>query len=573
MRRRRSLLLLSACLLLLAPATAAAQELDYVDLEGRKLLGLRLAGPGAVAGSALTTGDFDGDGTDDLVVGAHGASPRGRRDAGGVEVLYGPIVGRRPKDRLLILGAEPMDRTGISVADAGDLDGDGAAELAIGAYQASPLGRPGAGLVYIVPGRSTGVVDLADPAANVQRILGARPSDNVGRSLAGIGDQDGDGVADLLVGAPGADPGGRFRAGAAYVTRGFDIPGRVLDLAAPLGDWAFRIAGPGDGAVAGWSVAGGGDRDGDGDPDYAIGAPEDLARAGRVFLVAGGWRPGGIDLGTRPPGVTRIVGPRPGHLLGFSLADVGDFNDDGTSDIAAGAWGASPRGRRQAGQVFVLGRNASLMRPTVMGAAVGDRAGRAVAAAGDLDGDGRPDLLVGASAAQLGDAEYAGSVAIVRSGPGTVVDLEEFERRVLVAGSAEQTRLGDALAGDADLDGDGRPDVAIGVPGTGRSQRRGGVLFLPNPYPVSLRVTRAGRSWCRGGRFTATVNLDGAAFVRVDLRGSGRARSVTRRLPVGTSEVSLAWAGAARGTARLRVRATGRDGRRVERRVQVPASC
>lgn len=571
----RRLLLALACASLAVPAVAGAQSApDYVDLEGRKRLPLRLASPDAVAGSALATGDFNGDGADDLAVGAYGATPMGREEAGGVEVLFGPIVARKPKARLVVLGAAPLDRTGIALANLGDIDDDGADELGIGAYQASPLGRPGAGMVYVLEPNRAGTIDLADPAFEGRRILGARPADNLGRSLAGVGDQDADGLPDLLLGAPGADPGNRVRAGAAYVVKSDLTPGGVLDLAVAPGTQAFRFAGPGEGAVAGWAVAGGDDRDGDDQPDFAIAAPEDVNRAGRVFLVSGGWRTEGVDLGGRPPGVDRIVGPRGGQLLGFSLAEVGDFSGDGLSDYAVGSWGSSPRKRRQAGQVYVLTRNASLMRPTVMGAGDGDRLGRAVAGGRDLSGDGRPDLVLGASAAQIGDADYSGAAAIVPAGTGRIIDLEEdFDKRVLLAGAPRQSRLGDAVAGDADLDGDGRADVVLGIPGAGGVQRRGAVLLVPNPYPVRVRITRAGRTWCRAGRLVATVSVNGSAFLRASLSGGGRSRSLTRRVGEGEAEVALRWAGRRARTARLRIRATGRDGRRVERSVRVPAGC
>lgn len=566
---RRLLPLLALAATLVVPASAAAQ-LDYVDLDGRKTLGLRISAPAAAAGSALATGDFNGDGHDDLAVGAYGASPMSRAEAGAVEVLYGPIVARKPRARLVIVGAQSLDRAGIAIADAGDLDGDGASELAIGAYQASPLGRPGAGIVYIVRGGKTGVVDLADPLFDGAKILGAAPADNLGRSLVSVGDQDGDDVFDLLVGAPGADPGFRIRAGAAYVVRGDVTPGRVLDLAAAAPNEAFQLAGPGEGAVAGWAVAGGNDRDGDDQPDYAIAAPEDVNRSGRVFLVSGGWRPGGVDLGVRPPGVQRIVGPRAGQLLGFSLADIGDFDGDGLSDIAAGSWASSPRKRRQAGQVYVLTKTPSLMRPTVMGAGDGDRTGRAVAAAGDVSGDGRPDLLIGASAAQVGDAEYAGTAILVPAGSGRIVDVDENpDKRVLFPGQRRQARLADAVAGDADLDGDGRVDIVLGIPGADGMERRGAVLLVPNPYPVRLRITRPGRSWCQGGRLVATVSVNGDATIRA-IAGS---RSVKRRVEEGATQVRLRWSPRRAGTARLTVHATGKDGRRVTRRVTVPAGC
>ncbi|HYF28454.1 MAG TPA: FG-GAP-like repeat-containing protein [Baekduia sp.] len=569
---RRPLVLGSLLALLLAGPAAAAQAPDYVDLTKRKLLPLQIAVPGAVAGSALATGDFNGDGADDLAVGAHGASPADRVNAGAAEVLYGPITGGRPKGRLLILGPEPGARAGIALADVGDITGDGISDLAVGASQASPEGRTTAGVVRIVPGGATGVYDMARGDLPGFSILGAAPADNAGRALAGIGDQDGDEIPDMLVGAPGVDAFGRVRAGAAYVVRGGTLRLRSVDLAAASGA-AQRFGGAAEGAVTGYAVAGGGDRDGDDVPDFAIGAPEDQLRAGRVYVVTGGLRSAGVDLAGAAGGIVRVTGERPGYLFGFSLADLGDFNGDGLSDLAAGAWGASPRDRRSAGQVFVLTKDPTRLRPTILGAATRDRLGRAVAAAGDVDSDGRADLLAGASSADLGDAEYAGAVAIVPARKRSTFDLDDFVTRIALSGTPRQTRLGDALAGDADLDGDGRVDAALGAPGAGGMSKRGGVLLVPNPYPVDLDVERVRRSWCAAGRLRFSVRLDGAASVRGFLTSGVRRRQLRRSLPAGFTELSFPWAGRSSAAARLQVRATGRDGRRVQRTVRVPAGC
>ncbi|WP_205698627.1 integrin alpha [Conexibacter sp. SYSU D00693] len=571
MRRLLPAAALLAALVCAAPA--GAQELpDYIDTAELRQLELRSRVPDAVAGSALATGDFDGDGNDDLAVGARGLSPLGRDEAGGVEVLFGPITGRRAAGRLMVYGAEAHERAGTALANAGDVDGDGADDLAIGAYQASPVDRPAAGRVYVVFGRGEGELDLANLGPDGQKIWGAMPADNLGRSLASVGDQDGDGRPDLLLGAPGADPGGRVRAGAAFVVRGDPTPERIVDLAAP-GDQAFAFAGPSEGATAGWSVAGGGDRDGDGLADYAIAAPEDVTRSGRVWLVKGGWRPGSTDLLLGGPGIQGVVGPRPGSLLGFSLADVGDVTGDRLADIAAGAWGSSPRQRKQAGQVYVLPRNGALLRPTVFGATDRDRAGRAVAAAGDMDGDGRRDLLVGSSAADVGDVAFAGAAAVVRGTKEQEVDLAIPEERLLIAGSVQQSRFGDALAGDADLDGDGRPDLAVSAPGSGGRSLRGGVYLVRNPYPVRLSVLEPEGGWCDVGRLDVGIRVTGAASLGLRVAAGRRSRTSNVRARPGAQTFSLRWPGGSGARATLRVRARGSDGQTVTRTVRVPDGC
>jgi hypothetical protein len=525
---------------LAAPTPAVAQDiLQRVDLRTAPVVPMVLATAASGAGGAAAIGDFDGDGAADVAIGAFNATVRGRKSAGAVEVRFGPI--RKHPPRLLILGAATGDHTGFSLANAGDVDGDGSDDLIIGAYEASPRGRLTAGSVYLVYGRGEGTLDLANPGVQALRIDGPLRRDNIGQSVAAAGDQDGDGAPDILIGSPGADPFGRGRAGAAWIVHG-QGGGGTVDLASPDAQ-ATQLAGAEEVGAAGWSVAGGKDFDGDGRPDLAIGAPEDgtvdtNTGPGAVYLVRGPANTGGVqDLSLPSPNLLEIHGPFAGDLFGWSLAMTGDMNGDKRGDLAVGAWNYPPYKRDQGGSVFVV--NGTPTTGTVVAASGGKRgyridgaddsarAGRAVAAAGDLDGDGVPDLVVGSSGLGSLGRDFVGAADIVygaqREDP---VDLSELNLGMHIEGVHTNDRTGDALAAGGDLDGDGRPDVIVGAPNMGED-RQGGAYLVSDPAPVVLTLARKSSSCTRP---SVMIGVNARATVRVTSRvGKGRKRTRTVR--------------------------------------------
>jgi len=227
----------------------------------------RLLGDGD-AGSAVAGGDLDGDGVMDAVVGAPGA--------GEVGIFQGPLSGSLSWRAAAVLRSD-IEGEGFGVALAvGDLDGDGYADLAVGGAELNGLGDQ-SGAVHWYTG---GAGALA--AAGV--MIGESPRDNAGYRLA-AGDLSGDGVDDLLVGAPGADRGEHADVGAVYAVV-LPATGRWS-----LGDAALRVRGEGDYDAAGSGLAVPGDVDGDGSNELLIGAPRSDAgdyAAGAAWLITGG---------------------------------------------------------------------------------------------------------------------------------------------------------------------------------------------------------------------------------------------------------------------------------------------
>jgi len=259
---------------------------------------------GAAADSALgfavTYADFNGDGVDDLLVGAYGAAGSGEAyvtfgkpgtafgtlAASGRNVLDVAALGAG--DGLIVRGAAANDLAGYSVASSGDFNGDGIADIAVGASAADRGGAADAGAVYVLFGRSSSsalgtldgsgrrVVDLAGlDAADGLTLIGAQAGASTGGALARVGDFNGDGYDDLLIGAPGVTGAGGTAAGAAYLIFG-RAAGGTVDLAALTAADGLVIRGNETGNdVLGGVVSGGGDINGDGYDDLVV--SDDLA--------------------------------------------------------------------------------------------------------------------------------------------------------------------------------------------------------------------------------------------------------------------------------------------------------
>ncbi len=288
-----------------------------------------LVGTGALRfGASISGGDFDGDGVDDLVVGAvNYCDACGSRQQGATFLFSGPVSGTlSPAEASTTLVGEEMgDASGNAVANAGDIDGDGLNDLVVGALNHQGPGND-AGAVYLVAGPAGDSMTLADADA---RVVGSGDSAYFGFSVAGAGDWDADGYRDVVVGAYGADHDDRNHCGATYVIRG---PMDIEDVA----NAAATIYGEAESGFLGWSVAGGADVDADGYDDvlagaYAAGNDEE-SLTGRAALLHG------PDSGTFTVGETdgRFFGEHAFDQLGRGTA-LGDLDADGYGDVILSA--------------------------------------------------------------------------------------------------------------------------------------------------------------------------------------------------------------------------------------------
>lgn len=388
--------------------------------------------------SVAIAGDTNGDGHDDLLVGARFSDPGGLTGAGSV-MLYSGFHGGllRQWD-----GDAAGDLLGSSVAGVGDLNGDGLADVMMGATGASPGGVTGAGSVYVYSGLDGSLILQLD---------GASAGDNFGHSCAAAGDIDGDTLGDLVIGAP-------FTlgwVGTASVYSGAD--GSLLH------EW--HGSSPLD--SLGWSVAGAGDLDNDGTPDLITGAPlaspSGLARAGTVFAYSG----------TTGALLHQWDGAASEDRLGRAVDGVGDLDADGFDDVVIGASGTSPGGIPDAGSAFAYSGNTGALMMQWHGDDAGGALGEAVAGAGDVNLDGTPDVLVGAPFTDANGGTVNGSVFTYSGVDGSLLNRRD--------GSADFSQFGGALDGGGNVSPNGYADHIVGARGQGSGGGAAGVYGF-NPF-------------------------------------------------------------------------------------------
>ena len=355
-------------------------------------------------------GDVNGDGLADVIVGASSNDENGS-NSGSARVFSG-------SDGSVLhnfLGDEPADGFGGSVSGAGDVNGDGTPDLIVGATGDS--------------GGSARVLSGSDGSV-LHNFVADGSSDLFGISVSGAGDINGDGMADLIVGASS----GVVSNGYARVLSGRD--GSVL----------YNFVGDGRDDLFGRSVSGAGDINGDGTPDLIIGVPfEDNNGFGsgsaRVFSGSDGSVLHNFD------------GDSKNDNLGVSVSGAGDVNSDGMADIIVGAY------LDDGGRARVLsGKDGSVLYNFDRDGG-GGQFGWSVSNTGDVNKDGIEDFIVGAPRAETGLFFFSGSVRVLSGKDGSV--LYDFN------GDDDGDEFGSSVSGAGDVNGDGVADFIVGAPSGG----------------------------------------------------------------------------------------------------------
>jgi hypothetical protein len=429
-----------------------------------------------------SAGDVNGDGFDDLIVGASSSDPNGSY-SGASYVVFGKTDGTavEPSDiaagsgGFVINGILEYDYAGSSVSSAGDVNGDGFDDLIVGAKGA---GTNGSGASYVVFGKTDGtpveLSEIENTGTGGFVINGVSSGDNVGRSVSSAGDVNGDGLDDLIVGASGDDPSGNANSGSSFVVFG-KTDGTAVELSTiEVGTGGFVINGVSTGDYSGFSVSSAGDVNGDGFDDLIVGAMGDDPNgsySGASFVVFGKTDGTKVELSAIEVGTDGFVinGVSANDRSGFSVSSAGDVNGDGLDDLIVGAWGDDPNGNANSGASFVVfgkkdGTAVELSTIeagtggfVINGVATGDESGRSVSPAGDVNGDGYDDLIVGAPGANASFVVFGGNFTGAVTEVGTTGDdtlTGTATNNVIFAGTGDDT-----------LDGGGGADVLSGGAG------------------------------------------------------------------------------------------------------------
>ncbi len=461
-------------------------------------------------------GDLDGDGFADLAVGARGNSfGPGYGPGGAVHILFLNASGTVISSKKIAGGTDGVPsladtvRFGAAVANLGDLDGDGVTDLAVGDTKGNTYGA-----VHILFLNANGTVKSSTKIAsgtNGGPILdGFSPS--FGCSLASLGDLDGDGVTDLAVGAY-LESTTAFATGAVHIL--------FLNASGTVKSSTRISSGTGGGPTLvhdsnfGTSLANIGDLDGDGVADLAVGAYRDAGTlySGAVYVLLLN-ASGTAKSSTKIDSLTGGGPPLASHVrFGHSVANVGDQDGDGVNDLAVGST-RDDRGGYNRGALHILFLNSSgtVKGRTKIGSGIGggpvlsnsNEFGRSVANMGDLDGDGRTDLAVGAN----GDSESSsrGAVHILRLGPNAFPNLAptalSLAPRTVAANAPVGTAIGNFTTTDPDAENTFTYTFAAGSGSTDNAsfaivgnQLRSNTLFnvlVKSSYSIRVRTTDQG---------------------------------------------------------------------------------
>ena len=474
-----------------------------------------------LVGRALGGGDINGDGLSDVIVAVAGGE---ENDRGQALVVFGTsstmpaLIDTSWADGnngFVIQGEADGDFLGFSLSEAGDMNGDGLQDMVLGAYLADPGTTTNAGKAYVLYGEENGFGALVELAfldgVNGFKLFGENDGDFAGYHVSAGGDINGDGLDDVLIAAPFASPNGRDESGRVYVVYGqagprdIEIPLALLD-----GSDGFFVEGDLADDHLGTALGDVGDFNGDGFDDFTIGAEDasgsGLGGSGDVYLVYGGGDLPAVLAAADIVGNHGLffAGVDAGDGLGKSANGAGDMNGDGYDDLIFGANNADGINNSlgQSGEAFVVWGGANVSTGlsisdldgsngfAMLGIKNDDSAGFTTNSAGDTNGDGFDDIVVGAF---RGGIASTGEAYLLYGGDHSDAVDE-------LGGDSNDTLLGDSTANV--IVGGGGDDMIVGFGGADALRGGSGDDVLSVADSTFLKVN--------GGSGTDTLRWDPA---------------------------------------------------------------
>jgi hypothetical protein len=451
---------------------------------------------GGFGNSVSTAGDVNGDGFSDVIVGQRLADAPGE-EAGAAYVYHGSPTGLSNSPDWSAAGEQAVDHFGDVVSTAGDVNGDGFADVIIGVPDRDS--GPTAGSAYVYHGSASGLSATPDWVQN-----GGTGNEQFGFSVS-AGDFDGDGLSDVVVGVPGYDGEG-LDMGGVFVYFGTSSGVSSSPLIIEVNESQINL-------FFGRSVSTVGDLDGDGYADLAIGAPGyiDFPNGPGAIYIYEGYSGGLIDEWSE-----RIGGFQLDSGFGAEVKLAGDVDGDGYSDMIVGMEGYDPTSLLpEAGRFRVYYGDSNILDGFASDQLIGDQAeaalGNSVFTAGDVNGDGYSDVIVGEAGFDGTTGPDSGRARVFHGSPRGLATTADWEA------SSGSGAFAYSISTAGDVNGDGYADVIVGAPfyDSGQTDEGKAWLYLGSPFGISPGASGAVESNETSANFGHAVACAG------DVNGDG----------------------------------------------------